>query len=195
MTRTRALVAALCAVVAMAGCSAKLSGADQPAEGGPMKIGGDSGEVCLSLNVTPGPDLTYGIEVLQNLSDKPLEITGLEAVNAQNLRVAEAFIVEVRYPHDLIGAAMEWPPVENVEKGKNAVAWRNRKPLTGYSLPPSDVRTIVKNSVVYNLVVHLQADDEATAGSIDVLAVDYKAGGKAFRAGNTTKVVVKPSCL
>jgi hypothetical protein len=185
---------ALCAAVAMVGCSAKFNGAEQPAEGGPMKIGGDSGEVCLSLNVTPGPDLTYGIEVLQNLSDKPLEITGLHAVNAQNLRVVEAFIVEVRFPTPLIGASTAWP-VEDVEKGKNAAAWRNRKPLTGYSLPPSDVRTIVNNSVVHNLVVHLQADDEATAGSIDVLAVDYKAGGKAFRAGNTTKVVVKPSCL
>jgi len=153
-----------------------------------MTIGGDSGELCFSLNEIPSLNLAYAVDRLVNESDKPLDVVAFHAVNAQNVRASEAYVAPVPNPGTLIGAANTWPAGTTKEPIHTA-AWQKRQPLGGYVLPAHSENTS------YNLVVHLIVEADTKSASLDSLQVDYRADGKIYRAATSTRVVLKPSCL
>jgi hypothetical protein len=181
MIATR-LAGAAMIITALAGCyqgpadGPGKSDGSSTAVGDALNLGYDEGAACVPA--PEGVDVTFGDTMLRQDADQPVTISEISLVDADNITLRDAYLVEVEHGETLVGFRHA-----SDEKGVPK-KWDERIEAQGAVLEPGDA---------WNLVIVAESPDGAVA-TAEAARVHYTTGGDDFIQDTLTKIVTAKSC-
>ncbi|MCK2035292.1 hypothetical protein KZC51_04005 [Microbacterium sp. SSW1-49] len=150
-----------------AGCSAIRSE-------GPLEIGADSGAYCAPGDV--GREVGFGDAGVLT-GDAPATIASVDLVDADGLRLTEAYVAPLRQGQ--VGFGTFFPEDEDSE------GWSNREDPAGYEVEPGEMVSVIV----------IAARTGAEGGTASMIRVIYEVQGVRYEAFTSTELTITDSCL
>lgn len=158
--------------VVLAGCGVGLGGGNLTRQDGPLRLGGDDGDVCM-LPSTDG-QFTFALDVVENSTRDEIRIDSIALVGATNASMVGGYVA----PYEnttVIGVHRSWPPDH---------------PLPTFEQKRATPAKIASGAFE-NVIVHLSAVAPAQVESIEVT---YTRNGREMRVRNSTAIRVRDDC-
>jgi hypothetical protein len=144
-------------------------------EGGPLD-GAAGGTVCMPAHGSK--DFSHTVSAFRNEAGKGARITSVTLLGSEGLRLADAILVQ--RGDSGFGSTSEWPPPTS------QLIWSGRVPAVGGTIPPADNL----DGKYWDLVLHLQADDDRAQARFDGVRIDYRVGSRRYQLTDSFRFVV-----
>ena len=127
---------------------------------------------------TDGADVTFGFDAITNSTVAPVVIASVALDGANQVALAEAFVVDIRNT-TLSGVHGTWPPPAEASRD----VWGSRRPAADATIAP-------QQSV--NLVLHLSGAKDGSR--FEGVKLNYRTMGRVYAKSTRFGFVAKTSC-
>ncbi len=162
-TTTRVL-AGLAVAACLTGCA--------PFTSGPIRLGGDPGELCVPARA--GDAVGVGDIFTVDADAEPITIESVTLTGAENLNLTDAYLVPMGGTSGVMAMTLDDPPSR----------WEDRVAIKDAVVEPGSAANFIA-------LIQRQPGGDAHA---DGLTVTYRVGGRQYEATGTTSVVVADNC-